>query len=128
MDTGILVLLGIEEADNEDDVSWLSRKIAGLRIFNDPEGKMNNSLRDSGGKIMVISQFTLHASVRKGTRPSFMRAAHPDRAIPLYQAFVEQIGKDGGCEIITGEFGAHMAVELVNDGPVTITIDTKNKE
>ena len=128
MGRGMLVLLGVESADGQEDVNWLSRKIASLRIFNDAGGKMNNSLADADGDIMVVSQFTLHASVRKGTRPSYVRAAHPDQAVPLYESFIKQIASDGGCRIITGEFGAHMDIYLVNDGPVTLIIDTKNKE
>jgi D-tyrosyl-tRNA(Tyr) deacylase len=125
---GMLILLGIEHEDDADDVKWLSRKISGLRIFTDEEGKLNASLDQVNGEIMIISQFTLHASIKKGTRPSYVRAARPEHAIPLYEAFVEQISEDAACRVVTGEFGAHMDVELVNDGPVTIIIDTKNKE
>lgn len=125
---GMLILLGIEHEDDSDDASWLSRKIAGLRIFTDEEGKLSASLEQIQGEIMIISQFTLHASVKKGTRPSYVRAARPEQAIPLYEAFIKQMAEDAECRIVTGEFGAHMDVELVNDGPVTIIIDTKNRE
>lgn len=125
---GMLILLGIEHEDELDDVKWLSRKIAGLRIFTDEEGKLNASLDQVDGEIMIVSQFTLHASIKKGTRPSYVRAARPEQAIPLYEAFIKQMSEDAGCRIVTGEFGAHMEVELVNDGPVTIIIDTKNRE
>ncbi len=124
---GILVLLGIEEEDNQEDIRWLSKKIAQLRIFEDTKGQMNLSVNDVEGEIMVISQFTLHAKTRKGTRPSYSRAAKPDTAIPLYEQFIEQMGKDIGKEVKAGEFGAYMQVRLENDGPVTIMIDSKNK-
>ena len=125
---GMLILLGIEHEDEPADAEWLSRKIAGLRIFTDDEGKLNASLNQVDGEIMIISQFTLHASVKKGTRPSYVRAARPEKAIPLYESFIKQMGEDAECRIVTGEFGAHMDIELVNDGPVTIMIDTKNRE
>ena len=124
---GLLVLLGIEEEDNQEDIQWLSNKISQLRIFEDDQGQMNLSVNDVDGEIMVVSQFTLHAKTRKGTRPSYSRAAKPDTAIPLYEQFIEQMGKDTGKEIKSGEFGAYMQIQLENDGPVTIMIDTKNK-
>lgn len=125
---GLLLLLGIEKSDGEEDVDWLVRKVLALRIFPDAEGKMNRSLLDVEGDALVVSQFTLHARVRKGTRPSFERAAPPDFAIPLYEKFVDELGKEMGREVATGEFGAMMDVQLVNDGPVTIWIDSKNRE
>ncbi|MDF1849629.1 MAG: D-aminoacyl-tRNA deacylase [Verrucomicrobiales bacterium] len=125
---GVLLFLGIEKADGDDDIDWLVRKILALRIFPDEEGKMNRSLLDTGGAALVVSQFTLHARVKKGTRPSFERAAPPDLAIPLYEKFVERLGQQMEQEIATGEFGAMMDVQLVNDGPVTIWIDSKNRE
>ncbi|HNQ27485.1 MAG TPA: D-aminoacyl-tRNA deacylase [Aquaticitalea sp.] len=125
---GLLVLLGIVDADGFDDVQWLSAKIANLRIFNDQDGVMNRSLLDVGGDAIVVSQFTLHASTKKGNRPSYIKAAKPDVAIPLYEAFVAQLENDLGKKVQTGRFGADMKVELLNDGPVTIIIDTKNKE
>jgi len=125
---GMLILVGIEEADSSEDVEWLSGKIARLRIFRDDRGIMNLSLADTGGEILVISQFTLHASTRKGNRPSYIRAARPETAIPLYEKFVAQLEKDTCTEVKTGEFGAYMQVDLINDGPVTIIIDTKNRE
>jgi D-tyrosyl-tRNA(Tyr) deacylase len=126
--SGLLVFLGIEESDNDTDADWLCNKIVHLRIFNDNNGIMNLSVKDVGGNILVISQFTLHAKTRKGNRPSYIRAAHPDIAIPLYNTFVSNLSKLLGNEIATGEFGAMMQVELINDGPVTIIIDTKEKE
>lgn len=125
---GLLVLVGIEDADTKEDIEWLSAKIVNLRIFNDEQGVMNVSLKDAGGDIIAVSQFTLHASTKKGNRPSYIRAAKPDAAIPLYEAFVKQLGADLGKPVQTGEFGADMKVQLLNDGPVTIIIDTKNKE
>lgn len=125
---GILVLLGIEAADTREDIDWLVRKIVSLRIFEDDEGKMNASIEDVDGEILVVSQFTLHARVKKGTRPSFDKAAKPDIAIPLYRQFLEAIESRFGKPAATGEFGAMMQVELVNDGPVTIWIDSKNRE
>lgn len=124
---GLVVLLGIEDADNDEDIEWLSSKIANLRIFNDTDGVMNVSVRDDGGDIIVVSQFTLHASTKKGNRPSYIRAAKPDVAIPLYEKFVRSIEVALGKQVQTGEFGADMKVALVNDGPVTIIVDTKNK-
>jgi len=125
---GLLVLLGIEESDNNGDIGWLCSKIIQLRIFADSNGIMNLSVADTGGSIMVISQFTLHARTKKGNRPSYIRAAHPDIAIPLYNSFVTTLSGLLGKKVETGEFGAMMQVELVNDGPVTIIIDTKEKE
>jgi len=125
---GLLVFLGIEDNDGNDDIEWLSGKIARLRIFDDTTGVMNLSVQETGGQIMVISQFTLHASTRKGNRPSYIRAAKPDISIPLYEKFIRQLLLDSGSTIHTGEFGANMQVSLINDGPVTIIIDTRNKE
>ncbi|WP_209405679.1 D-aminoacyl-tRNA deacylase [Pseudozobellia sp. WGM2] len=125
---GLLILLGIENADSQEDVEWLSRKMVNLRIFNDSEGVMNESLLDINGDAIVVSQFTLHAATKKGNRPSYIKAAKPDVAIPLYESFVRQIELDLGKKVGTGVFGADMKVELLNDGPVTITFDTKNKE
>lgn len=125
---GLLIFLGIEEADDEEDIDWLCRKIVQLRIFNDKKEVMNLSVRETGGNILVISQFTLHAKTRKGNRPSYVRAAHPDIAVPLYNKFIETISLLMGKEVGTGKFGALMQIELVNDGPVTIIIDTKEKE
>ncbi|BFP39936.1 D-aminoacyl-tRNA deacylase [Flavobacteriaceae bacterium GF1] len=125
---GLLVLLGVENADNQDDVAWLSKKIVNLRIFNDHEGVMNRSLIDQNGDIIVVSQFTLHASTKKGNRPSYIKAAKPPIAIPLYEQLVSQIERDLGKSVGTGVFGADMKVELLNDGPVTIVIDSKNRE
>jgi D-aminoacyl-tRNA deacylase len=125
---GLLVLLGIEEADRPDDVEWLCGKIVRLRIFSDADGQMNRSVQEIQGGILVISQFTLHASTRKGNRPSFIRAARPETARPLYEAFVRRVEADLGQPIATGEFGALMQVSLINDGPVTIWIDTRQKD
>lgn len=125
---GLLVLLGIIEDDTQEDISWLSNKIANLRIFNDKNGVMNQSLQEVDGEVIVVSQFTLHASTKKGNRPSYIKAAKPDIAIPIYENFVKQLEADLGKNVQTGEFGADMKVELLNDGPVTIIIDTKNKE
>ena len=126
--SGFLILLGIETEDSQDDISWLAGKIARLRVFSDDKGAMNNSIMDSGGDIIVVSQFTLHASTKKGNRPSFIKAARPEKAIPLYESFVQEIGALIGRKVFTGEFGAMMDVALVNDGPVTIVIDSKTKE
>ena len=128
IEKGLLVFVGIEEADNTEDISWLSNKIINLRIFDDDQGIMNLSLKETGGNILLISQFTLHATTKKGNRPGYSKAARPEVAIPVYQAFITQLKKDLDKEIATGEFGADMKVELLNDGPVTIIIDTKNKE
>lgn len=128
IDSGLLVLLGIVNDDTTEDVAWLSSKIANLRIFSDENGVMNKSVKDTDGNAIVVSQFTLHASTKKGNRPSYIKAAKPDTAIPLYEAFVHQLQTDLGKDIGTGQFGADMKVELLNDGPVTIIIDTKQKE
>ena len=125
---GLLILLGIEEADNTEDIDWLCRKISQLRIFSDDEGKMNRSIQDIQGEFLVVSQFTLHASTKKGNRPSYIKAAKPPTAIPLYEQFVKQLAFTSGLAVGTGEFGADMKVQLLNDGPVTIIIDSKNKE
>lgn len=125
---GLLVLLGIEDADTIEDIQWLSNKIVNLRIFNDNDGVMNESIIDKKEKILLISQFTLHASTKKGNRPSYIKASKPDIAIPLYEKMIQQLSTDLGKQISTGIFGADMKVELLNDGPVTIVIDTKNKE
>ena len=125
---GLMVLLGIEEADGSDDISWLSRKIVNLRIFDDAEGVMNRSLLETRGDVLLISQFSLHASTKKGNRPSYIKAAKPDIAIPLYRQFIEQLMVDLGKPIQKGEFGADMKVSLVNDGPVTLIIDTKDRK
>ncbi len=125
---GLLIFLGIEDADTVDDIKWLSNKIVNLRIFNDEEGVMNLSLQQEEGEALVISQFTLHASTKKGNRPSYIKAAKPEIAIPLYESFVAQLEKDLGKKVRTGVFGADMKVALLNDGPVTIQIDTKNRE
>ena len=125
---GLLVFVGIEAADDATDVNWLSAKITGLRIFNDEAGVMNRSLKDIGGALLLVSQFTLHASTKKGNRPSYIRAAPASIAIPLYEALIAQLQHDLGREIQTGVFGADMQVSLINDGPVTILIDSKQKE
>lgn len=125
--TGFLILLGITHDDTLEDVEWLSKKIIGMRIFSDAEGKMNLDLKSVNGDILLISQFTLHASTKKGNRPSFIEAARPEVAIPLYEQMITQLSKDLDKDIQTGEFGADMKVSLVNDGPVTILIDSKNK-
>lgn len=126
--TGLLILLGIEEADTVEDIVWLSGKITRLRIFPDENGVMNRSVQESGGGILLISQFTLFASTKKGNRPSYIRAARPETAIPLYEQFIRQLTADFGQPIQTGEFGADMKVALVNDGPVTILMDSKHRE
>ncbi|HPI53463.1 MAG TPA: D-aminoacyl-tRNA deacylase [Chitinophagaceae bacterium] len=125
---GLVVLLGIEHDDTEEDVKWLSAKITQMRIFNDAQGLMNIALGDVQGDILLVSQFTLHASTKKGNRPSFIQAARPKHAIPLYEKMIAQLEIDGGKKIQTGEFGADMKVQLVNDGPVTIMIDSKQKQ
>ncbi|WP_204346966.1 D-aminoacyl-tRNA deacylase [Psychroserpens algicola] len=127
INSGLLILLGIVNDDSEDDIKWLSNKIVNLRIFSDATGVMNESLLQIQGDVIVVSQFTLHANTKKGNRPSYIQAAKPDVAIPLYEMFVNQIQADLGKTIQTGQFGADMKVELINDGPVTIIIDTKNK-
>ena len=124
---GLLVLLGVEEADSVEDIEWLCNKIVGLRIFSDENGKMNLSVKDIDGDIIVVSQFTLHANIKKGTRPSFIKAAKPKKAVPMYEAFIEQIQKVLGKTVGTGQFGADMQVALINDGPVTIIIDSKQR-
>jgi D-tyrosyl-tRNA(Tyr) deacylase len=126
--SGLLILVGIEDADQSEDLIWLSQKIIHLRIFDDESGVPNLSVRETGGDILLVSQFTLHASTKKGNRPSYMRASKPDKAIPLYRQLIEQLQLDLGKSIQTGIFGADMKVSLTNDGPVTIIIDTKNKE
>jgi D-tyrosyl-tRNA(Tyr) deacylase len=125
---GLLVLVGIEDADTEEDIQWLTSKITQLRIFNDEAGVMNISLKDIGGELLLVSQFTLHAATKKGNRPSYIRASRPEVAIPLYELFKQYLEKELGKGIATGIFGADMKVSLINDGPVTIIMDTKNKE
>lgn len=125
---GLLILLGIEDADNQEDTDWLCRKIAALRIFNDENGVMNLAVTDIRGELLVVSQFTLQASTKKGNRPSYIRASKPDVAVPVYEAFVKHLHAVSGLRVVTGVFGADMKVRLLNDGPVTIVIDTKNKE
>ena len=125
---GLLILAGIEDADNDEDISWISSKIVQLRIFDDADGIMNLSLKDINGDLMLVSQFTLHASTKKGNRPSYIKASKPPVAIPLYEKLISQLETELGRKIATGEFGADMKVKLINDGPVTIVMDTKNKE
>ena len=125
---GFMILVGIEEADTQEDANWLCRKVVNLRVFDDEAGVMNKSILDIDGNILVISQFTLHASYKKGNRPSYIYAAKPDIAIPMYEYFCQTLSKELGKEVGTGEFGADMKVELLNNGPVTICMDTKNKE
>ncbi|SDD08782.1 D-tyrosyl-tRNA(Tyr) deacylase [Algoriphagus faecimaris] len=124
---GLMLLLGIEDADGQEDIDWLSKKIVNMRIFPDEAGVMNRSLLDINGEILLISQFTLHASTKKGNRPSYIKAAKPDVAIPLYESMIQSLERELGKKIGTGEFGADMKVALVNDGPVTIVVDSKNK-
>lgn len=124
---GLLLLLGIEGEDGTEDIDWLCKKIAALRIFSDEAGLMNRSVQDIGGGLLVVSQFTLHASTKKGNRPSFIRAARPETAIPLYERFVEILAREAGLPVLTGEFGADMKVSLLNDGPVTIIMDSKDR-
>lgn len=126
--TGLLVLAGIEDADTDEDIKWLSSKIVNLRIFNDENGVMNVSVKDNGGDILLVSQFTLHAATKKGNRPSYIKASKPDVAIPMYEKMITQLSADLGKPVATGIFGADMKVRLLNDGPVTIIIDTKVKE
>ena len=128
MQHGLLVLLGVEESDTAEDIEWLSGKLVRLRVFNDDEGVMNRSVQEAGGDILVVSQFTLFASTKKGNRPSYIRAARPETAIPLYGMFLNKLGAELGRPVLHGEFGADMKVALVNDGPVTILIDTKVRE
>ena len=125
---GLLVLVGIEDTDNTDDIAWLSAKIVNLRVFEDDKGVMNLSVKDIDGQVLIVSQFTLHAATKKGNRPSYIRAARPEVAIPIYEAFIKQVETLLGKKVPTGQFGAMMQVNLSNDGPVTILIDTKNKE
>ncbi|MBR2457230.1 MAG: D-tyrosyl-tRNA(Tyr) deacylase [Bacteroidaceae bacterium] len=125
---GFMILVGIEEADTQEDANWLCRKVVNLRVFDDEAGVMNKSILDIDGNILVISQFTLHASYKKGNRPSYIYAAKPDIAIPMYEYFCQTLSKELGKEVGTGEFGADMKVELLNNGPVTICMDSKNKE
>jgi D-tyrosyl-tRNA(Tyr) deacylase len=125
---GLLVLLGIEDPDGMEDIQWLSNKLINLRIFNDAEGVMNQSVAETAGELLLVSQFTLFASTKKGNRPSYIRASKPEIAIPVYEKMIWQLEKDLGKRIQTGEFGADMQVELINDGPVTILIDTKQKD
>ena len=126
--SGLLILIGIEETDTNEDIEWLSAKIANLRIFNDAEGVMNLSVKETNGDVLIISQFTLFAATKKGNRPSYIRSAKPEIAIPVYENFILQMEADLGKQVQTGTFGADMKVELLNDGPVTIMIDTKNRE
>ncbi len=128
IDTGLLILIGIEDADTNEDIEWLCKKIVNLRIFNDENGVMNISVKEINGKILVVSQFTVHASTKKGNRPSYIKASKPEVAMPIYQQFLLQLSNEAGKKIEEGIFGADMKVELINDGPVTIIIDTKNKE
>lgn len=128
IDQGLLILVGVEDSDTQEDVNWLAQKIAALRIFDDADGVMNLSLSDIGGQALVVSQFTLWASYKKGNRPSYIRASRPDKAIPMYEAFCARLSEVLGRPVGTGEFGADMKVELLNDGPVTICMDTHNKE
>lgn len=128
IEKGMLVLIGVEDSDNQSDIDWLTKKLVNLRIFDDENGVMNRSVLETEGDVMVVSQFTLHASTKKGNRPSYIRAAKPDIAIPLYEAFCNEMELQLGKKIATGTFGADMQIELVNDGPVTILMDTKNKE
>ena len=125
---GLLILVGIEDIDTQEDINWLAAKIANLRIFGDENGLMNRSVIDIQGEILVVSQFMLHASTKKGNRPSFLKAAKPDFAVPMYERFVRELKKVSNLEVLTGVFGADMKVALLNDGPVTIVMDTKNKE
>lgn len=126
--TGLLILIGIENEDSQDDISWLSSKIANLRIFGDENDVMNLSVKDINGNVIIVSQFTLHASTKKGNRPSYIKASKPEIAIPLYENFILQMELELGKKVQTGQFGANMKVSILNDGPVTIIIDSKNKE
>ena len=128
IDAGLLVLLGIEHDDNQEDIEWLCKKIAAMRIFSDEAGLMNKSVQDIEGEMIVVSQFTLHASTKKGNRPSFIKAARPETAIPLYEQFVQMLAAESGRPVYTGTFGADMKVELLNDGPVTILMDSKDRQ
>jgi len=128
IDKGLLVLVGIEDGDTNEDIAWLSSKIVNLRVFDDANGVMNLSVKEVEGEVLIVSQFTLHASTKKGNRPSYIKAARPEVAIPIYEAFIKQVETLLGKRVPTGQFGAMMQVSLCNDGPVTILIDTKNKE
>ncbi|MFO7939216.1 MAG: D-aminoacyl-tRNA deacylase [Bacteroidales bacterium] len=128
IDKGLMLLVGIEEADNEEDIKWLTKKITQLRIFDDQEGVMNLSVKEVEGEILAVSQFTLHARIKKGNRPSYQSAAKPEISVPLYKKFISQLEADLGKTVQTGEFGADMQVDLCNDGPVTILMDSKNKQ
>lgn len=128
IDKGLLVLMGVEDADTHEDVAWLSNKIVQMRIFDDADGVMNLSVKDVGGAVLLVSQFTLHASTKKGNRPSYIKASKPDKAVPLYEAMIQQLSADLGQPVQTGIFGADMKVSLLNDGPVTIVMDSQNKE
>ena len=128
IDKGLLVLVGIEDGDANEDIAWLSSKIVNLRVFDDDNGVMNLSVKEVKGEVLIVSQFTLHASTKKGNRPSYIKAARPEVAIPVYEAFIKQVETLLGKRVPTGQFGAMMQVSLCNDGPVTILIDTKNKE
>ena len=128
IDKGLLVLVGIEDGDTNEDIAWLSSKIVNLRVFDDDNGVMNLSVKEVEGEVLIVSQFTLHASTKKGNRPSYIKAARPEVAIPIYEAFIKQVESLLGKKVPTGQFGAMMQVSLCNDGPVTILIDTKNKE
>ena len=128
IDKGLLVLVGIEDGDTNEDIAWLSSKIVNLRVFDDDNGVMNLSVKEVKGEVLIVSQFTLHASTKKGNRPSYIKAARPEVAIPIYEAFIKQVESLLGKKVSTGQFGAMMQVSLCNDGPVTILIDTKNKE
>ena len=128
IDKGLLVLVGIEDGDTNEDIAWLSSKIVNLRVFDDANGVMNLSVKEVEGEVLIVSQFTLHASTKKGNRPSYIKAARPEVAIPIYEAFIKQVESLLGKRVPTGQFGAMMQVSLCNDGPVTILIDTKNKE
>ena len=128
IDKGLLVLVSIEDTDTNDNIAWLSAKIVNLRVFDDDNGVMNLSVKEVGGEVLIVSQFTLHASTKKGNRPNYIKAARPEVAIPIYEAFIKQVESLLGKRVPTGQFGAMMQVSLCNDGPVTILIDTKNKE
>ena len=128
VNNGFLILAGIESDDTFEEIEWLCAKVVGMRIFTDTEGKMNLDIKQTGGDILIVSQFTLHASTKKGNRPSFIKAARPETAIPLYEKFIAEMEKQLGKSCSTGVFGADMQIELINDGPVTIILDSKNKE
>lgn len=125
---GFLILMGVEDSDTEEDIEWLSQKLVNLRVFDDDQGVMNKSIQDIGGEMIIVSQFTLHASTKKGNRPSYIRASKPDFAVPMYDKLVSRVKEKYSGKILTGEFGAEMQVELINDGPVTIIIDSKLRE